>query len=346
MDAGDKGKMKKAKQQKRNCVYGILLAAAVCMASGCGNNSKDDENVIYENSTEAEDSIETKNSTETENNRETENSTEAENGTETENSTGADDNKVTDIPEDSKEEKKDIIGDLVYENLQQLFDGITDDMLNACEGYPSFETYWNAPLIHLNQFKNVRLYGLRVDEETAMLLDVGGEKVFIETPFNNIYQQLPGLNVCDIDNDGMDEIIIHLRTITGHIRRYALQVCDYEEKWNIYTYDDYLQDIEAIIKYRYDDKSKVITFLDNEGNVLWEGKLPEWTNEYPYRGVVNFEDDMGFNAETFQMDVVPRIELKNSLPLDPIEIIFNLSFTNGEFKIESYDIQPNDLYHG
>lgn len=309
-----------------------LLIISLCIAlafPGCGNNSKDDENVTYENSTE------------------TENSTEAESSTETESSAEADANKATDIPEDSKEQKKDITEGLIYENIQQLFDGITDDMLNACEEYPSSESYWNDPLVLLNQFnKDVRLYGIGVGEETAMLLYVEGEKILIEysfPTFRNFYEQLPGLNVCDIDNDGMDETIIHLRTITGHIRRYALIVCDYEEKWNIYTYDDYLQDIEAAIKYRYDDKSKVITFLDNEGNVLWEGKLPEWTNEYPYRGVVNFEDDMGFNAETFQMDVVPRIELKNSLPLNPIEIIFNLSFANGEFKIESYDIQPNDL---
>ena len=59
-------------------------------------------------------------------------------------------------------------------------------------------------------------------------------------------------------------------------------VCDCEDEWNIYMYSDYLEDIEDVIEYRYDDKNNLFTFLDNNGNVLWEGKLPEWTNEYAY----------------------------------------------------------------
>lgn len=66
--------------------------------------------------------------------------------------------------------------------------------------------------------------------------------------------------------------------------------------------------------------------------------MPEWTNIYPYTGVVNFENNMGFDAETIQMDVVPQIELKDSLPLEPIRIIFNIGFVNGDFEIVSYDI--------
>lgn len=302
----------------------LIISSCIALAfSGCGNNSKDDENVTYGNSTE------------------TENSTE---------STEADDDKnVTDIPETSGEDIVYEINTEAYENVQQFFDDITDDMLNACKGYPSLESYWNDPLVPLSQFnENVWLYGISVNEQTAMLLYVEGEKILIEYPFptfRNFYQETPGLNVYDIDDDGMDEIIISIRTRTGHVRRYALLVCDYNEKWNTYIYDDYLQDIEAVIKYRYDKESKVITFLDNEGKVLWENELPEWDKQYPYKGV-NFEDDMGFDAETFQMEVIPRIELETPLPYDPIKIIFNLGFANGEFQIVSYDIQPNDLYRG
>lgn len=55
------------------------------------------------------------------------------------------------------------------------------------------------------------------------------------------------------------------------------------------------------------------------------------------------EDNMGFDAETIQMDVVPQIELKDSLPYEPIKIIFNISFVNGDFEIVSYDIEKLNL---
>ena len=144
--------------------------------------------------------------------------------------------------------------------------------------------------------------------------------------------------MCDVDSDGEDEVLISLRTVTGSISRYAMLVCDCEDEWNIYMYSDYLEDIEDKIEYRYDDKNNLFTFLDNNGNVLWEDKLPEWTNEYAYTGVVNFGDMMEFDAETSQMHIVPQIKLENSLPYEPIRITFDLGFTDGHFKIAGYEI--------
>lgn len=233
---------------------------------------------------------------------------------------------------------------LEFENVQQFSNTITDDMLNAIEEYPSLEAYWNDSLILLNQInKNVRLYGINVNGQTAMLLCIEGEKILIEEDpfpsFLNLYEETPKLNMLDVDNDGVDEVIISLVTVTGSpISRYAMLVCDCEDKWNVYMYDNYLEDVRDIIWYRYDDKNNMIAFLDNNDDVLWEGKLPEWTNEYVYTGVVNFGDNIRFDAETFQMDIIPEIELENSLPYEPIRITFNLSFTNGRFKIASYDI--------
>lgn len=244
-------------------------------------------------------------------------------------------NDISKVYEEDTEYKN----DTECENVQQLFNAITEDMLNACDADPSLESYWNDSLVFLNQYNNARLYGIGVDEQTAMLLYIDGEKVLIEYPFTNLYQELPKLNLYDIDSDGMDEVIISLRTVTGSIRKYAIWVCDHEDKWNVYMYDDYLQDIEDTIKYKYDDENNTIIFLDVHDNVLWKEELPEWTNIYPYTGVVNFEDNMGFDAETIQMDVVPQIELKDSLPLEPIRIIFNIGFANGDFEIVSYDIQ-------
>jgi hypothetical protein len=232
----------------------------------------------------------------------------------------------------------------IFENVQQFYNSITDDMLNAFETYPSFDSYWNDSLVLLNQFdEDVRLYGINVNGQTAMLLSINGEKVLIEEDlfpsFQNLYQELPILNVFDVDGDGADEVMISLRTVTGSpISRYAMLVCNREDEWNIYMYHDYLEDVKDIIQYRYDDENNSITFLDNKDNVLWEGKLPEWTKEYTYAGTVNFGDNIRFDAETFQMDIVPGIELENSLPYEPIKITFNLGFMDGEFKIVGYDI--------
>lgn len=231
-----------------------------------------------------------------------------------------------------------------FENVQQFSNTITDDMLDAVEEYPSLDAYWNDSLILLNQInKNVRLYGINVNGQTAMLLCIEGERILIEEnpfpSFLNLYQEYPKLNMVDVDDDGVDEVIISLRTVTGSpIIRYAMLICDCEDEWSIYMYDNYVEDVKEIIRYRYNDKNNSITFLDNNDDILWEGKLPEWTNEYAYTGVVNFEDNIRFDAETFQMDIIPGIELDNSLPYEPIKITFNLGFTNGDFKIASYDI--------
>lgn len=230
------------------------------------------------------------------------------------------------------------------EKTDEVSEKITDDMLNACNTYPSSDSYWNDSLILLNQSdENVRLYGLSAGEQTAMLLYIRGEKVLIEYPFptfRNFYEELPKLSVYDVDGDGEDEVIISLRTYTGSIRRYALWVCDYEQIWNVYLYEDYLQDIEDTIHYSYEEKNRTIAFLDNSENVLWEKELPDWADTY--MGVVNFEDDMGFDAETMQMDVIPRIKLEDSLPYEPVSIIFNIRFDNGNFEIDGYDISELD----
>lgn len=176
-----------------------------------------------------------------------------------------------------------------------------------------------------------------------MLLSIGGEKVLIEEDpfpsFQNLYQELPNLNVSDVDGDGADEVLISLRTVTGSpVSRYAMLICDRKDEWNTYMYSDYLEDVEDLIQYRYDDENNSIAFFDNKDNILWKGKLPEWTKEYAYTGTVNLGDQVSFNAETFQMEIVPEIELENSLPYEPVKITFNLGFKDGEFKIESYDM--------
>lgn len=250
--------------------------------------------------------------------------------------------EVSGIAEAHEEETEVENNTETFEDVKQFFDAITEDMLNSCDVNPSSESYWNDSLVLLNQFnEDVRLYGIRAGEETAMLLYTQGEKVLIEysfPSFRNFYEERPKLNVCDIDHDGVDEVIISLRTSTGQLRRYAMWVCDYEDKWNICMYDDYLQDIEDTIQYKYDDKNNTITFWDDDDHVLWEEELPEWANAHTYTGI-NFENNMGFDAETIQMEVIPQIELENSLPYEPVRITFNIGFADGNFGIDGIEVE-------
>lgn len=83
----------------------------------------------------------------------------------------------------------------------------------------------------------------------------------------------------------------------------------------------------------------IILFSDNEGNVIAEEKLPDWTMEYPYTGVVTFNDDMKFDAETMQLEVIPRIELTNFLPYTPLKFLFDIKYSKGNFQVVKYEVQ-------
>lgn len=235
-----------------------------------------------------------------------------------------------------------------FENVPELYEGgvkeyidiITDDMLDACREYPSYEAYWNDPIVLLYEYNdNLRLYGITATESRAMLLYVQGEKVFVHLGFQNQYAEPPKLNYSDIDSDGVEEVIISDIVVSGNIRRYELIVCDYENIWNVYSYGDYVQDIEETIQWQYDEARNTIIFMDQEGNVLTEQVLPEWTASCPFAGVVDYEDWMSFDAETMQFAVTPGIILENPMPYSPIEIVFNVIYKDGEFDLGDYYIQ-------
>ncbi len=229
------------------------------------------------------------------------------------------------------------------EDVIAFFDTITEDMLDACgDEYPSMESYWNDPIVLLNRWSNVRLYGISANGQDAMLLYIDGEKILIKRSFRNLYQWEPELNMYDIDKDGMQEVIISLITITGNpINRYGMAICDYTDTWNVYVYEDYLNDIEEAIQWQYDEQEKSVLFMNNENIILTDVKLPEWTEEYPFAGNVKFNDYFVFDAILMQLRVVPYIELERSLPYWPIEIVFQVEFKNGDFSLGSYYIRES-----
>lgn len=229
--------------------------------------------------------------------------------------------------------------------LISYYDSITSDMLDDCNTLPSLDAYENDALVLLNWYNDdVRLYGISTDNESAMLLYVDGQKVLINHPYRNTHISYPKVNVTDMDRDGRDEIFISRETMTGSPGFwYALLVCDYEDEWIVRDYTDYEADVETYIDYKYDETANTFAFLRNDNDtILMNITMPDWTQEYPYAGNVNFADYIRFDAETMQMEAIPGICLENSLPYHPIELTFDVHYENGEFNIDLCDYEVND----
>lgn len=231
-----------------------------------------------------------------------------------------------------------------YEDVGAFFDSVTGDMLDACNTVPKdvVEAFANDSLILLNWYRDdIRLYGIRAGEEEAMLLYAQGEKLLIPYPYRNLYYDTPAMNVCDIDEDGEEEVIIRPRTGTGTPGYwFTLLVCDKEDGWVIRKYDHNVEDIEALIDYQYDEASNTIAFLSREeGTLLAEVSLPEWTEEYPYTGEVEYGNSISYDVEVMQMQSEPWIILENSLPYMGVTFIFDIQYRDGEFEIELNDTQ-------
>lgn len=230
--------------------------------------------------------------------------------------------------------------------LETWFDSITGDMLDACSSEPeTIEAFDHDPLILLNWYRDdIRLYGINVGEgrkDEATLLYVQGEKVLLPYPYRNLYYDTPDVNVLDADEDGKEEVVISRRNGTGTPGYwFTLLIVDQENDWVIHEYDQCVEDIEALVEYRYQDTSDTLTFLNRRtGKVLTEIPLPDWTEEYPYTGKVEYANSIRYDVKTMQLQVEPWILLENSLPYWPVAFVFDIQYRNGEFEIEINDVQ-------
>ena len=234
-------------------------------------------------------------------------------------------------------------GNFCYDTPIEKYKAFLEELEQEQEG----DQKDDASLVLLNQVRDdIQLYGVTFDTASAMLLYVDGEKVFIDHSFQNFYAEYPRVYCGDLDNDGREEIAISYRTATGSPGSwYGLSVCDYKDGWKVWDYESWQQDIEALIRYQWDESSGTVLFLDESGSVLTEIELPEWTENYPYTGKVDFGNDIRFNAEKMKLAVEPWILLENSLPYDPIVILFDIHYENGGFAIEVTDILDREEYY-
>ena len=141
------------------------------------------------------------------------------------------------------------------ENVKAFFETVTDEMLNTCDTYPSFEEYWNDSLVLLNRFQDVKYVVLSDDTEIEGYewMQCDGELVlrvkiwYKEEPENayrhkedyflfiNENEEVSQVLVVDYENKG---IHIRLSEGTGCTGNHFLgEGCDFDACFEDVTFD-------------------------------------------------------------------------------------------------------------
>ena len=208
-------------------------------------------------------------------------------------------------------------------------------------GYHAYIVYLGQSIdIEGNEDGYVHCFGLTVDKdgervEEGMLLDIDGEKVLVDYPYENTYVEYPEIAYVDMENDGDREVVISQWEFTGSpFRSKRLLVCDQKPFWRVYCYHapDCIEDAEALVTTTYQEEMDCLTFATTDGDVLYELELPDLGEEYPYSGDVRWQEGiLEFSALTFSMDVTPGNIMKNSPTYMPVTIRFHVGYENGAF---------------
>jgi len=237
----------------------------------------------------------------------------------------------------------------LYERITDdvLYDGergdIRQDNVHYFKYIDEFDTA-SAAIVALGttEDKSVCAFGLEIDEEQAILLDIEGEKVYLPFSFRNQYNQYPKLKYVDIDEDGQKEVIFSQIIVTGNPWiKYQLLVCDKEESWRAYEYNDYLSEVEKLIRFTYEEQDQHIIFSSENGQILYDAKMPAWTEQYPFNGKVDFDGYVRFDALEQTLTIEPFIVCENSLPFRPIQLVFDVIYHQGQFDLSNVTVQVN-----
>ena len=223
-------------------------------------------------------------------------------------------------------------------------------------GYHAYIVYLGQSIdIEGNEDGYVHCFGLTVDKdgervEEGMLLDIDGEKVLVDYPYENTYVEYPEISYVDLEDDGDREVVISQWEFTGTpFRSKRLLVCDQKPFWRVYCYHapDCIEDAETLVTTTYQEETDCLTFATTGGDVLYELELPDFGEEYPYSGDVRWQEGiLEFSAHTFSMDVTPGNIMKNSPTYMPITIRFHVGYENGAFYLMAPELHDPFLWSG
>lgn len=208
--------------------------------------------------------------------------------------------------------------------------------------------YFTDKLLFLGEFpieeslngrdeKNILLYGVRKEAPDSVILWLGDEYYQIRWYWGNNYQVYPELICQDVDGDGKSEIVMKALNKTGTGWRVeTLCICDFEDgdlqAHTLYS-EEILSQIQEQIEYNYIKEKNSVQFLQN-GKVICEVALPDWTEEYPYAGEVTYDSYISFDIENMTMEVKPQIQLEASLPYEEIALQFKVEYKEGEMALK------------
>lgn len=193
--------------------------------------------------------------------------------------------------------------------------------------------------------KSVLLYGVQKERPDSVLLLMGNGYEQIHWYWGNNYQVYPELISKDIDGDKEGEIIMKALPITGTgwwVE--SLCICDCEDgDMQAYTLDkeEIVRQVQEQIAYVYVESKNTVRFL-NDGEVIYEAVLPDWTEEYPYKGEVSYDYQIRFDLERMIMEIKPQIELENSLPYEAMVLEFAIGYQDGKISLEYSSVREEE----
>lgn len=164
----------------------------------------------------------------------------------------------------------------------------------------------------------------------------------IEADYQNIYEEKPEAILSDLDEDGEDEIILSVRRYTGSMTTYDLYMIDKKEEWKIISVLDINNIISPDMHYEYDENEKRLVF--NCGNDSVELLLPEWSEEFPFSGNVEYDKRYRYDLEEASVEVVPYINMENSLPITDLSIFYCIDYNNDSvsFSFDHFAMHKNE----
>lgn len=166
------------------------------------------------------------------------------------------------------------------------------------------------------------------DDDTIINILYDDEVIQIEADYQNMYQENPNAILVDVDNDGDDEIAVVNRKYTGTITAYDLYIVDRQDVWTVFSILDINDAASKNVEYKYDEADGTITFSSDKDYV--KVILSEWSIDYPFEGIVEFDKRYRYNFDTMMLEVVPYICMKDSLPVTDLSIFYRIELYDGE----------------
>lgn len=212
---------------------------------------------------------------------------------------------------------------------------------NDTEGIFDINDY--NKVLHYDEENDLYLVGIYEDDEEKIMVYYQGDKCFINHFFSNGYGEMPQVELKDADDDGEDEIIVSVRKYSGNQTAFSFFVCDkVDDTLLAFPLENIGELVREQITYSYDISKR--EFIFNCGDNYIIADLPDYIDEYPLTGDVEYEHRYWYDCNMMELTVCPEIKLKNSLPGVPVYIRFEIKYLEGEIEIKFKSFEYSDYY--